>query len=83
MLSLLDELREQDDDAQGYGPANLIALLRLQRGNLNGLDLSHLSIRGAYLQSIEMHDTSLSGALMRDTVLTEAINATWVCGHKP
>ena len=29
LLGLLDELREQADSAQGYGPANLIALLRL------------------------------------------------------
>jgi hypothetical protein len=47
LLSLLDELREWADYAQGYGPANLMALLRLLRGHLKGLDLSHLSIRGA------------------------------------
>jgi transcriptional regulator with XRE-family HTH domain len=50
LLSLLDQLREWADYAQGYGPANLIALLRLQRGHLNGLDLSHLSIREACLR---------------------------------
>jgi WD40 repeat protein/transcriptional regulator with XRE-family HTH domain len=77
LLSLLDKLRGWEDLAQGYGPANLIALLRLHRGNLNGLDLSSLSIRGAYLQSVEMHDTSLFGVLIRDTVLTEAIRAIW------
>jgi transcriptional regulator with XRE-family HTH domain len=59
LLSLLDELRKWTDYAQGYGPANLIALLRLQRGHLSGLDLSHLSIRGACLQDIEMDDASL------------------------
>jgi WD40 repeat protein/transcriptional regulator with XRE-family HTH domain len=77
LLSLLDQLRAQADSVQGYGPANLIALLRLQRGNLNGLDLSHLSIRGASLQGIEMQNTSLSGALIRDTVWTSAVSATW------
>jgi hypothetical protein len=56
LLSLLDKLRQWTDHAQGYGPANLIALLRLQRGHLSDLDLSHLSIRRAYLQSVEMHD---------------------------
>ena len=77
LLTLLDQLREEADYAQGYGPANLIALLRLQRGHLSGLDLSHLSIRGAYLQGIEMQDATLSGALIRDTVFTEAVSATW------
>jgi WD40 repeat protein/transcriptional regulator with XRE-family HTH domain len=77
LLGLLEELRGLTDSAQGYGPANLIALLRLLRGNLNGLDLSRLCIRGAYLQDIEMQEASLSGALIRDTVLTEAVSATW------
>jgi WD40 repeat protein len=77
LLSLLDQLRKETDSAQGYGPANLIALLRLQRGHLSGLDLSQLSIRSAYLQSIEMQDTSLAGSLMRDTVFAEAVSATW------
>jgi WD40 repeat protein len=77
LLSLLDQLREEADDAQGYGPANLIALLRLQRGNLNGLDLSRLYIRGVYLQGIEMQDTKLSGAHICDTVWTSAVNVTW------
>jgi WD40 repeat protein len=77
LLSLLNQLRELPDSAQGYGPANVIALLLLLRGNLNGLDLSHLSIRSASLQGIEMQDAKLSGALMRDTVFTESVSATW------
>ncbi len=74
LLSLLNELRKEADDAQGYGPANLIALLRLQRGDLSGLDFSHLSIRGVYLQGIEMRDASLVGTTLRDAVFTEAFN---------
>src|SRR5262249_17354787 len=58
LLGLLGQLREKADFAQGYGPANLIALLRLLRGHLNGLDLSQLTIRSAYLQGIEMQDTN-------------------------
>ncbi len=77
LLSLLDQLRKEADDAQGYGPANLIALLRLQRGNLNGLDFSHLSIRGVYLQGIEMQDASVAGAQIRDCIWTSAVSATW------
>ena len=42
LRSLLDQLRAETDATQGYGPANLIALLRLKRGNLNGLDFSKL-----------------------------------------
>ena len=81
LLSLLNQLHEMP--AQGYGPANLITLLRVQRGHLSGLDLSHLSIRGVYLQGIEVHDTSLTRARISDSVLTEAINATWSVAISP
>ncbi len=37
LLALLDQLRTRADYAQGYGPANLLALLREQRGHLRGL----------------------------------------------
>jgi len=37
LLSLLDQLRTRADYAQGYGPANVLALLRQQRGHLRGL----------------------------------------------
>lgn len=74
VCKVLDELREQADEAQGYGPANLIALLHLLRGNLRGLDLSHLAIRGAYLQGVEMQDTNLSWALIRESVFTETFD---------
>ena len=77
LLALLARQRERADDAQGYGPANLVTLLRELRGHLRGLDLSHLSLRGAYLQGVEMQDTTLAGATMRDTVWTSALDAAW------
>src|SRR5258708_4388802 len=40
-LSLLDQVRAWAEEAQGYGPANLLALLRRLRGGLRGLHLSH------------------------------------------
>jgi WD40 repeat protein/transcriptional regulator with XRE-family HTH domain len=77
LLSLLDQFRGQADYAQGYGPANLIALLRLQRGHLHELDLSRLAIRGVYLQGVEMQDASLAGAILRDTTFTETFDVPW------
>src|SRR5438876_718622 len=47
LRSLLSEVRELAEAVQGYGPANLVALLRLLRGDLRGLDLSQLALRGA------------------------------------
>jgi WD40 repeat protein/transcriptional regulator with XRE-family HTH domain len=75
LRAILDALRRRTEEAQGYGPANLVALLRLLRGNLRGLDLSHLALRSAYLQGVEMQDANLSVTLMRECVLSEAFDA--------
>jgi pentapeptide repeat protein len=74
---LLDQMRTWNQDAQGYGPANLVTLLRVLRGHLRGLDLSRLVLRGVYLQGVEMQDARLSGALMRECVLTQTFDAIW------
>ena len=73
-LSLLRHMRTEDGSSQGYGPANVISLLKALRSDLRGLDLSRLAIRGAYLQWVQMQDANLSGALMRECVLSEAFD---------
>src|SRR5947208_5632491 len=72
---LLDQVRAWNQDAQGYGPANLVTLWRVLRRHLRGLDLSRLVLRGVYLQGVEMQDAKLCGALMRECVLTETFDA--------
>src|SRR5260370_40144110 len=67
-LSLLRHLRTEDGNRQGYGPANVISLLKALRSDLRGLDLSQLAIRGAYLQGVGLQDVNLSGAVMRECV---------------
>jgi WD40 repeat protein/transcriptional regulator with XRE-family HTH domain len=77
LLVLLDEQRERAFGAQGYGPANLLALLRELRGHLRGLDLSQLSLRNVYLQGVEMQDTTLARATLQETVFTESFDPPW------
>ena len=74
LRELLSTLRPWDEQAQGYGPANLVALLRLLRGDLRGLDLSQLALRGVYLQGVELQDANLSAALMRESVFSETFD---------
>jgi WD40 repeat protein/transcriptional regulator with XRE-family HTH domain len=74
-LSLLMHMRTEDGTSQGYAPANVIALLKELRGDLRSLDLSRLAIRGAYLQGVEMQDTTLAGAVMRECVFAETFDA--------
>ena len=74
LRAVLDALRGRAEEAQGYGPANLVALLRLLRGDLRGLNLSRLALRGASLQGVEMQDARLSGAVVEHSVFTELID---------
>ena len=75
LLRLLAQFRSEDAATQGYGPVNVISLLKALRGHLRSLDLSRLSIRGAYLQGVEMQDATLSGAMLHDVAFTEAFDA--------
>src|SRR2546429_246374 len=75
LLGLLSQCRSEDAAPQGYGPANVLSLLKDLGGHLRGLDLSRLAIRGAYLQGVQMQDAKLSGAVMRECVFTEAFDA--------
>src|SRR6266567_1552618 len=77
LLRLLSQFRMEDEVTQGYGPANVITLLKALRGHLRGLDLSRLSIRGAYLQGVEMQDANLVEAQLEECVLTESFDAIW------
>ena len=77
LLTLLGSLRTRANYAQGYGPANVLALLHHLRGHLRDLDMSQLSIRGAYLHRVEMQDASFAGTNLRETVLNEAFDIPW------
>ena len=69
------QFRTEDAAAQGYGPANVISLLKALRGHLRDLDLSRLSIVGAYLQNVEMQDTTLAESMLHEVAFTEAFDA--------
>lgn len=71
LYQLLDKLRQSPVDLQGYGPANIVALLRELRGHLRQVDLSQLVLRGVYLQGVNMQDCKLTNALLRDCVFAE------------
>jgi len=74
ILSLLDTQRGRPMEDQGYGPGNLVNVLRLLRGDLKDVDLSGLSIRQAYLQDVDAQGASLAKAHLSDSVLGEAFS---------
>jgi hypothetical protein len=71
LLALLDAWRGRPAAEQGYGPGNVVNLVRLLRGNLRGTDLSRLVLRQVYLQGVDTQDASLAGAGLVGTVLDE------------
>ena len=72
LMGLVQGWRGRPQAEQGYGPGNVVNLLRMLRGDLRGLDLSHIAIRQAYLQGVEAQDASLAGAHLAEAVLAEA-----------
>ncbi len=74
LLALLEHWRGSSHAEQGYGPGNVVNLLRLLRGDLRGLDLSNLVIRQAYLAEMDSQGANLSGAQLAESVLAEAFH---------
>ncbi|HEU5101042.1 MAG TPA: NB-ARC domain-containing protein, partial [Roseiflexaceae bacterium] len=83
LLALLAAWRDQPAAQVGYGPGNVINLLRLLRGHLRGLDLSGLAIRHAYLQGVEAQDSSLAGTTLDDSLFTEAFGIIHAVATSP
>jgi WD40 repeat protein/transcriptional regulator with XRE-family HTH domain len=71
LLGLLDGWRGRPHDEQGYGPGNVVNLLRLLRGDLRGLDLSHLVIRQAYMAEVDAQDVSLVDSELAEAVIAD------------
>lgn len=72
LLDLLGAWRGRPPEEQGYGPGNVLNLLRLLRGEVRGLDFSRLTLRQVYLADVEAQDASLAGAHLAEAVLAEA-----------
>ncbi|MBV9282393.1 MAG: AAA family ATPase, partial [Chloroflexi bacterium] len=72
LVQVLEELRLQH--GQDYAPGNVITLLHLLRGNLRGLDLSHLFIRQVYLQEVDAQDVSLTSSHLSASTLADAFD---------
>jgi WD40 repeat protein/transcriptional regulator with XRE-family HTH domain len=74
LLALLDTWRGRTEAEQGYGPGNVVNLLRLQRGDLRALDLSRVVIRQAYLAEVDAQDSSLVDAHLAEAILADVFS---------
>jgi WD40 repeat protein/DNA-binding XRE family transcriptional regulator len=71
LLALLEGWRGCAWEEQGYGPGNVVNLLRLLRGDLRGLNFSRLALRQVYLAGVDMQDASLVDTQLFEVVLSE------------
>jgi WD40 repeat protein len=76
LLGLLGGWRGRSVAEQGYGPGNVVNMLRLLRGDLRGMDLSELALRQVHLQGVDAQDASLAGVHLDGAVLDEAFAYT-------
>jgi WD40 repeat protein/transcriptional regulator with XRE-family HTH domain len=73
LLAQLEDWRARPLGEHGYGPGNVVNLLRLLRGgDLRGLDFSGLSLRQAYLAGVQAQDANLARTHLVEVVLAEA-----------
>jgi WD40 repeat protein/transcriptional regulator with XRE-family HTH domain len=72
LLAMLDTWRGRSVAEQGFGPGNVVNLLRLLRGDLRRTDLSRLALRQLYLQGVDAQDASLAGTHLSEVILAEA-----------
>ncbi len=71
LMELLERWRGLTDVDQGFGPGNVVNLMRLSRGDLRGLDLSRLVLRQTDLSMVDLQDASLAHARLEDAVLAQ------------
>jgi WD40 repeat protein len=74
LLALLETWRGRPEVEQGYGPGNVVNLVRLLRGDLRGLDLSRLAIRQAYLAEVDAQDARLVDAHLAAAILADVFS---------
>src|SRR5207302_1385860 len=74
LLALLETWRGRSEVEQGYGPGNVVNLVRLLRGDLRGLDLSRLAIRQAYLAEVDAQGASLVDAHLAAAILADVFS---------
>lgn len=84
LKELLDRLRALPRPlSQGYGGGNLANLLYQLTGNLRGYDFSDLNIWQAYLQGVELEDSSFARANLTRSVFTETFDAVYTIAFSP
>lgn len=72
---LLAQIQRDRRSQAGYLAGNVLNLLLFMRGDLNGWDFSHLTVRQAFLQGVHLPKVNFSGALLETSVFTDTFGS--------
>lgn len=81
--ALLADLRSHSQFATGYAAGTVINLLNHLKLELTDFDFSNLTIRQAYLQDVEMHQTNFANAHFVRSVFNESLGNVWSVAFSP
>jgi WD40 repeat protein len=72
---ILSKLQETFHLEAGYAPGNLLNLFCQLQTDLSNYDFSHLSIRQAYLQGVNLHNVNFTGSDLDKSVFSESFGS--------
>lgn len=75
LLSLLRKLRKQQHPALGYASGNILNFLCDLKLDIDGLDLSSLTIWQAYLQNMYLRNVNFENSNLSNSVFTQAFTS--------
>ena len=75
LLFLMNILREKPLSEQGYAGGNMLNLLACLKGNVRGLNFSHLRIRQALLQGVEAQNSNFAESDLTGTLFTDFLES--------
>ncbi len=81
--ALLTDMRSQPQLAAGYATGTVINLLNHLKLELANFDFSNLTIRQAYLQDVDLHQTNFANAHFVRSVFNESLGNVWSVAFNP
>lgn len=76
-------IKLKENISSGYGGGNIINLLRQLNINLINYDFSHLTIRQAYLQNMNLHNVNFAYADLAKSTFTETLGSIFSVAFSP
>jgi WD40 repeat protein/transcriptional regulator with XRE-family HTH domain len=83
LITILSDLREDQPPNRDYLAGNILNLLVELDVNLEGYDLSHLTVWQAYLRENTLHDVNFSYTDLSGSVFGETFRGVWSIAFNP